>query len=1059
MQTKIGLITAVVILTVCAVFSPHALAADGFEDVPQGAVYENALRWATERGIVKGTDATHFSPNRGCTRGEFCTMLWRLHGKPAVTPVMRESNPFADVIPGKGHGNGILWCYQQKIITGTVRADGVRVFRPAGKLSRTNIIVMLYKTARAERGRAAVAVNGGGASPYKDIPADDRNISAYRWAYRYKISAPSDGRFQPKADCRRWQLVTFLYRLDQAYPDTEPEPEPEPESEPVKWTVTYELNGGSNPTDAPAEYEEGTGCELPVPVRENHVFRGWYLDEGFAEKAETIAADASGDIKLYAKWHLEALNRNGEGTDDMVWSPGSYPQVLTHGDWVFWGYATSGGYSGVAASQQGSTEVVRTDLKRAEAASDKNSPAIAFLPDGRILTAFAGGYDSDRNLYIRVSDSSYDSTEFTLETVLDCAGTTAYSQLLYVGGRYHLFYRLDGRNWAERSSTDGENWTEERILITAETPMLCLFRPTDQAGLLRVCLCEDYAAGTAVRTGFYDAKTGWLLDADAVTVLGAGQAAAADFAVLTEGRALQLFDVAVSEKTLPRVLYAAGGVYYLYDGEKNAELCRSDAPLSADATQNGAVFFGRYSAVAARGIGGADLIERYDISDGISLAETIVSAPNTGNQRSARPIADAAGTALLWNSGSYDPGKEQSFMTEAKLCFEKEGLQSSIEKDCRMIQSYANRLYAENVMEDYTKGGFTWDQQKFQRGWLYYNGYMMEAFVTYDMSAYLPEVRRYYDQHITQSGVISGYGSGALDSAMGAAAMVDLVMSGMLTPEEETRYTEAIQFAYRKLEQQTTYSQVGNLYQHSEKDGAPTAAWARWNIALDGIYMSQVFLVKLATAIDSGKLSITGQNGTPVQSASLWNDTYTRCTFVMEHMRDPETGLLYHGYCVKEERTNGAFWSRGIGWFAMALMEAADKMPDPERKMVLKRYFNELMEAVLGFRDPISGIWYNVPDGREEVTDNRPETSGTTMFAYCLLRGYRSGLLEGERFYQEGLQVLHAVVSGYLWRQGLTETMLSSGVTSNRDRYAINGYAVNEAKGIAGLIMAAAYVN
>ena len=192
---------------------PSAPAGLPFLDVPDSASYYKALTWAFENGIVKGTDDSHFTPNGSCTRGEFCTMLWRLKGKPSIEGM---SNPFADVTPGKGHGTAIVWCYNRKIITGMTDASGTRVFRSSGKISRTNMIVMLYKMAKADYGKEAVATAYEG-SPYKDIKASNKNLPAYQWAYVNKISRPSNGRFAPSANCLRWQLVTFLYRYNNAY--------------------------------------------------------------------------------------------------------------------------------------------------------------------------------------------------------------------------------------------------------------------------------------------------------------------------------------------------------------------------------------------------------------------------------------------------------------------------------------------------------------------------------------------------------------------------------------------------------------------------------------------------------------------------------------------------------------------------------------------------------------------------------------------------------------------------------------------------------------------------
>lgn len=52
-----------------------------FVDVPDGRYYTEAVKWAWSEGIVEGTDKTHFSPDKPCTRAQIVTMLKRYHDK------------------------------------------------------------------------------------------------------------------------------------------------------------------------------------------------------------------------------------------------------------------------------------------------------------------------------------------------------------------------------------------------------------------------------------------------------------------------------------------------------------------------------------------------------------------------------------------------------------------------------------------------------------------------------------------------------------------------------------------------------------------------------------------------------------------------------------------------------------------------------------------------------------------------------------------------------------------------------------------------------------------
>lgn len=48
-----------------------------FVDVDKSAWYYEAVKWAVDKGIIEGVDATHFAPNAPCTRAEVVAMLYR----------------------------------------------------------------------------------------------------------------------------------------------------------------------------------------------------------------------------------------------------------------------------------------------------------------------------------------------------------------------------------------------------------------------------------------------------------------------------------------------------------------------------------------------------------------------------------------------------------------------------------------------------------------------------------------------------------------------------------------------------------------------------------------------------------------------------------------------------------------------------------------------------------------------------------------------------------------------------------------------------------------------
>ena len=104
-------------VTVAATFKvEQSTGKNPFIDVPAGSYYEDAVAWAVEKGITGGTSAVTFDPNGNCTRAQAVTFLWRAAGSPAPkTKVM----PFADVKAGSYYYDAVLWAMEQGITKGT----------------------------------------------------------------------------------------------------------------------------------------------------------------------------------------------------------------------------------------------------------------------------------------------------------------------------------------------------------------------------------------------------------------------------------------------------------------------------------------------------------------------------------------------------------------------------------------------------------------------------------------------------------------------------------------------------------------------------------------------------------------------------------------------------------------------------------------------------------------------------------------------------------------------------------------------------------------------------
>ena len=183
--------------TRCGVKDPNYKPQADFIDVAAGSYCYDAVQWAVANGITKGTDATHFSPNAGCTRGQVVTFLWRAAGEPVVS----GNVGFVDVAPGSYCYEAVKWAVANGITKGT---DATH-FSPNATCTRGQVVTFMY---RAE-GEPAV----GGSNGFVDVAVSSYCYEAIKWAVANGITKGTDAtHFSPNATCTRGQVVTFLYR-------------------------------------------------------------------------------------------------------------------------------------------------------------------------------------------------------------------------------------------------------------------------------------------------------------------------------------------------------------------------------------------------------------------------------------------------------------------------------------------------------------------------------------------------------------------------------------------------------------------------------------------------------------------------------------------------------------------------------------------------------------------------------------------------------------------------------------------------------------------------------
>ena len=179
-----------------------------FVDMPSANDWSyQGISYCVSKGLMKGTDATHFDPYSNMTRAMLVTVLYRAAGSPAVSAA---GLPFTD-LRDDWYRSAVAWAYRSGISSGVSQS----CFDPNGKVTREQIVAMLYRFSALQGGQVN-NVNGMVLNSY----GDGSNVSdwahlSFCWAVENGIINGSGGQLQPQGDANRAQIATILMRYMQ----------------------------------------------------------------------------------------------------------------------------------------------------------------------------------------------------------------------------------------------------------------------------------------------------------------------------------------------------------------------------------------------------------------------------------------------------------------------------------------------------------------------------------------------------------------------------------------------------------------------------------------------------------------------------------------------------------------------------------------------------------------------------------------------------------------------------------------------------------------------------
>ena len=357
---------------------------------------------------------------------------------------------------------------------------------------------------------------------------------------------------------------------------------------------------------------------------------------------------------------------------------------------------------------------------------------------------------------------------------------------------------------------------------------------------------------------------------------------------------------------------------------------------------------------------------------------------------------------------------------------------------------------------------FTWDNEKRESNnksylfeWSYYNGVVFEGLeYIYDYTGtekYRSYVESYLDAMVASNGTWAYCTSGntskeaagyvnyhGADCYKTASLLLDMCKTENGGIDTSSKYYQIATTLYGDLTTgygaDYTKSDIGYNYYHSWSSTPTYLVW------LDGIYMIQPFMAEYAYYTnDTDQLD---------KIAGRFNWYY-------QNGREAGTNLYYHAIS-SASKVVDYHWSRGIGWYAMALVDCMQYMSG-DNLATMKTILQDLVDTMITYQDSATGMWANLCD-QSVTSTNKLETSGTAMLAYTIAKAVNKGWLSTS-YSEYAKKAFSGIVNNKLSGSTLSDIYFKASANGSNNYETSSYYYSNEGKGIGPFIMAYAAVS
>lgn len=340
----------------------------------------------------------------------------------------------------------------------------------------------------------------------------------------------------------------------------------------------------------------------------------------------------------------------------------------------------------------------------------------------------------------------------------------------------------------------------------------------------------------------------------------------------------------------------------------------------------------------------------------------------------------------------------------------------------RIADSFMKRYPADKVNDTIYNNKWTYDQGVLQEA-------LRQVFKASGEKKYLEYIKKSVDLYVQLDGKIATYKFEDFN--------IDNINQGksllfLYSVTKDRKYRIASDTLRKQLALHPRTKSRG--YWH--KKIYPNQMW------LDGLYMGAPFYAEYSKMFN--------------QSKDL-DDIVHQFVLIEKMTRDEKTGLLYHAWDESRQMKwadpvtgrSPNFWSRAMGWYAMALVDVLDFFPRSHKgRKEIVAILNRIAEALIKVQDAKTGLWYQVTNmpGRE---GNYLEASASCMFAYALAKGANKGYLK-KHYLDNSEKAFKGIIENLVTVKGdnvdLHQTCRSAGLGGNPYRDGSFEYYISEPK-------------